>query len=188
MQFEHPIIFSLLLLVPLLLLGAILAARSRSEGWKKLIGARLRGALVREGATVRRWTSYGLGLLALALLIATLTIPHAGHRKEAEVVRGRNILLALDVSRSMLAKDESPITGSTHGIKFSTNPPTKASPRIAAKLRSLLSSSSTSRSSTLANVSPAGAAAIAPVISRETWFWESSVEAGMFSRSCTTAS
>jgi Ca-activated chloride channel family protein len=107
-NFTHPIVFLLLLTIPILLIGAILAARARSKGWKKLVGHRLRHALVHEGAVARRWVSYGLGLFALLFLIATLTAPHAGYRKEAEIVRGRNILLAIDVSRSMLAKDESP--------------------------------------------------------------------------------
>ena len=108
MQFDHPEIFFLLLLVPVLLVAAILSSRARGRAWQSLVGTRLRPLLVKAGPRARRWVAFGLGLIAFSLLIATLTIPHAGYREEAEVVRGRNVLIAIDVSRSMLARDESP--------------------------------------------------------------------------------
>ena len=108
MQFTHPELFLLLLLVPVLLVGAILKAHARGRAWQSLVGKRLRPFLVHSGPHARRWTAFALGLLAFAFLVATVTIPHAGFRDQAEIVRGRNVLLAIDVSRSMLARDESP--------------------------------------------------------------------------------
>ena len=108
MQFQHPIAFFLLRLIPILLIAAILTARARGKHWKKLVSSRLHHALVKDRSSAPRWVAFGLGLLAFLFLVTTLTVPHAGYHEEKEIVRGRNILLAIDVSRSMLAKDESP--------------------------------------------------------------------------------
>ena len=108
MSFAHPEVFFLLLLVPLLLLGAILSSRKRGRAWKKLVASRLQHALVRSGSPVPRWISYSLALLGFALLITAFAGPNAGYEEENETIRGRNLLLAIDISRSMLADDESP--------------------------------------------------------------------------------
>jgi len=108
MSFAYPEVFFLLLLVPLILVGTILASRKRGQAWKKLVAARLESILVRSGSAVPRWISFALALLAFALLITALAAPNAGYEEENETIRGRNLLLAIDISRSMLADDESP--------------------------------------------------------------------------------
>ncbi|MDA1006227.1 MAG: VWA domain-containing protein [Verrucomicrobia bacterium] len=108
MSFAYPEVFFLLLLVPLILVGTILASRKRGQAWKKLVATRLESILVRSGSAVPRWISFALALLAFALLITALAAPNAGYEEENETIRGRNLLLAIDISRSMLADDESP--------------------------------------------------------------------------------
>jgi Ca-activated chloride channel family protein len=98
----------LLLILPLILLGAILAHRRRGVAWKRLVAPRLRKQLVREGSYLRRWISLALGLSGCALLIAVIARPYQGETSTTERISTRNILIAIDTSRSMLVRDGSP--------------------------------------------------------------------------------
>lgn len=108
MSFSQPEFFFLSALVPLMVVAGVLATRSRGRAWKRLVAERLRPILVRAGSSVPRWISFGLALLGFLLVIAALAGPNAGYEEKAETIRGRNLLLAIDISRSMLAEDESP--------------------------------------------------------------------------------
>ncbi|MBK1834379.1 VWA domain-containing protein [Roseibacillus ishigakijimensis] len=108
MKFAEPAFFFLLLLVPLLALGAWLAERQRREAWQKLVAPRLRKKLVAPASPYGRWLSLACGLLGFLFLILALAQPNAGEREVTSQVRGRNIIIALDVSRSMLVRDVAP--------------------------------------------------------------------------------
>ncbi len=108
MSFAHPGWFLLLLILPFILLGAILAHRRRGVAWKRLVAPRLRKQLVREGSHLRRWISLALGLAGCALLIAVIARPYQGETSTTERISTRNILIAIDTSRSMLVRDGSP--------------------------------------------------------------------------------
>lgn len=108
MTFAQPAILLLLLLVPLIALGALLAGRQRTKAWQTLVAERLRPRLAAPASPLSRWLSLGCGLLALVLLIIALAQPVAGERETASLVSGRNIIIAIDASRSMLAKDITP--------------------------------------------------------------------------------
>jgi len=108
MSFSQPEMFVLAALIPLMITAALLATRSRGRAWKRLVAERLRGVLVRAGSSVPRWVSFGLALLGFLCVIASLAGPNAGYEERTETIRGRNLLLAIDISRSMLAEDESP--------------------------------------------------------------------------------
>jgi len=99
---------ALFLLLPLILLGAILAHRSRSKAWKGMVAPRLRKQLVRESSLTRRWLSLALAMLGAALIIVVLARPFIGKTTTTEQIRTRNILIAIDTSRSMLVRDGSP--------------------------------------------------------------------------------
>jgi Ca-activated chloride channel family protein len=108
MSFLHPGWLLLALILPLIILGAVLAYRSRSKAWRQLVAPRLRTQLVREAPQTRRWISLSLGLLGCALIIAAIARPYQGKTTTTERVNTRNILIAVDTSRSMLVKDGSP--------------------------------------------------------------------------------
>lgn len=108
MSFLHPGWLMLALILPLIILGAVLAYRRRSKAWRQLVAPRLRTQLVREAPQTRRWISLSLGLLGCALIIAAIARPYQGKTTTTEQVNTRNILIAVDTSRSMLVKDGSP--------------------------------------------------------------------------------
>ena len=108
MTLVEPAFLLLLLLVPLLALGAWLAERQRRVAWQKLVAPRLRKRLAAPASPWSRWLSLGCALLGLVLLIVTLAQPIAGERETTSLVRGRNIIIAVDASRSMLVRDMAP--------------------------------------------------------------------------------
>lgn len=108
MSFLHPGWLLLGLILPLVLLGAVLAHRTRGKAWQKLVAPRLRQQLVQEEPQARRWISLSLGLLGCALLIIVIARPYMGKTTATEQIHTRNILIAVDTSRSMLVRDGSP--------------------------------------------------------------------------------
>lgn len=108
MTLAHPAWLVLLVLIPLLAVGAILTSRLRKNQWRAFVAPRLRAALLKAGSPIPRWLSLGFLLLALALLIGSLSRPQGDAGTRTEVTKGRNILFALDLSRSMLVSDVKP--------------------------------------------------------------------------------
>ena len=106
--FTHPMVLWLLLaLLPLALLF-IWAEKKRSVQIQKFASARLNTILAKNVSTFRRILRFILAWLALALAIIAMAGPHAGyHIREIKVI-GRDILIAIDTSRSMLANDLQP--------------------------------------------------------------------------------
>lgn len=100
---EHPLIAALAPLLALAVaLGALLARRRRVQAatrWSPVLGER-----ARRGA---REAPLLLALAALAALVAVAG-PRWGRRSVLVSTRARDIVLAIDVSRSMLAEDQAP--------------------------------------------------------------------------------
>lgn len=108
MKLAEPYFLLLLLLVPLLALAAWLAERQRRLAWHKLVAPRLRRRLAAPASGVARWLSLSCGFLALSLLVLCLAQPIAGEQETSSLVKGRNIIIAIDASRSMLVRDTAP--------------------------------------------------------------------------------
>ena len=108
MTLAEPAFLFLLLLVPLLALGAYLAERQRRTAWQKLVAPRLRKKLAAPASLWSRWLSLACGLLALSLLIFCLAQPIAGEKETTSLIKGRNLIIAVDASRSMLVRDVAP--------------------------------------------------------------------------------
>lgn len=108
MKFAEPAWLALLLLVPFFVVGAILTARLRRKQWAAFAAPRLRPKLLRRGSPIPRWLAFGFLMLAVSLLAIGMARPQTTQGAEAEVSRGRNVLLALDLSRSMLVQDLKP--------------------------------------------------------------------------------
>lgn len=108
MSLAHPGWLMLALILPFILLGAILAHRGRSKAWQRMIAPRLRKQLVSQASQTRRWLSLTFGLLGAAMIIIVIARPYVGETTTTEQIKTRNILIAIDTSRSMLVKDGSP--------------------------------------------------------------------------------
>lgn len=108
MTFAEPNLLWFLILIPLIAVGAFLAERQRTRAWHTLVAERLRPRLAAPSSRLSRWLSLGCGLLGCVLLIIALAQPIAGERETSALVRGRNIIIAIDASRSMLTKDVAP--------------------------------------------------------------------------------
>ena len=106
--FAHSQWLWLLLLVPVLLLGKVWAEVRSERALDSLVAKRLRDVLVSGDSAARTWLIFALQLLALACFILTLCRPQWGEEKRELKESGRNILIAIDTSRSMLATDVTP--------------------------------------------------------------------------------
>ena len=108
MSFLAPKLFYYLLLLPCLA-GLKLWADWRALKVQEAFAApRLRASLVTGVSTGRSWLIFGLQLLALAAFIIALARPIWGEDKVIQNESGRNIIIAIDSSRSMLANDVVP--------------------------------------------------------------------------------
>ena len=108
MKFVSPEYFLLLLLIPLMVVGAILASRKHNRQLARLIAERLRPILCNPRSPRRRWLALTSFMIALTLLILALASPSAGLQEQRDNIRARNIMIAIDVSRSMFAEDVKP--------------------------------------------------------------------------------
>ncbi len=96
-----------LVLLPLLLLrlASHLRAARQLPG---LVSPRLAHRLVNGAGPARRWTVFALQSLAIACLFAALARPQWGYEEIETEFDARNLLLAIDTSRSMMADDLPP--------------------------------------------------------------------------------
>jgi Ca-activated chloride channel homolog len=108
MSFAHPTLLLLLVLVPGLGGVAIIVARLRRKRWQAFVADRLRGALLQRSPSFPRWLSLAFLLIAMALMIIAMAGPRGDAGTSAEKVMGRNVLFALDLSRSMRVADVKP--------------------------------------------------------------------------------
>lgn len=107
-RFEHPLYIQLLLLLPILLVGYWMYL-----GWKKR-------ALLRFGETgvisrlmpgvsrLRSHLKFILLMLTLASILLALANPQIGSKLEKVQRKGIDLIIALDVSNSMMAEDIQP--------------------------------------------------------------------------------
>lgn len=96
-----------LALVPLL--GLRIWSHLRGRGTiRGLVSPRLHRQLVNGGGQSQRWTVFVLQALALAATFAALARPQLGFDEVDTQTEARNLILAIDTSRSMLAEDLRP--------------------------------------------------------------------------------
>ena len=107
-QYQYPEAFWLLLLVPLLLLlyGADLLWQKRTT--KRIGDERLVAALTKSHSTLKSRVKLFLFLFAFALGCLALANPRQPDDDSAEIRKGIDVVIALDVSNSMMATDVSP--------------------------------------------------------------------------------
>jgi Ca-activated chloride channel homolog len=107
-HFAQPQFLWTLAALPLFALLLIHAERRRREALDRLIAARLQQRLAGNVSHARRRWGFVLMLLGLALAIFALARPQMGFTWEERKQSGRDIIIAVDTSRSMLATDLQP--------------------------------------------------------------------------------
>ncbi len=108
MTFLNPMILWALALPLLLAVAAIALHRRANMGWRRLIAAGHRRELVTPAPAWRRTLPLVLALLALTAGIVATARPINGYKDGSSVATGRNLLIALDISRSMETQDVRP--------------------------------------------------------------------------------
>jgi Ca-activated chloride channel family protein len=108
MNFAQPGWLALLILLPILGVGAVLASRLRRQQWVAFVAPRLRESLLKRGSSLPRWLALFLLLTASAALIMALARPRGDAGTKTEKTLGRNIMIALDISKSMRVSDVKP--------------------------------------------------------------------------------
>lgn len=94
--------------LPILAISAILLDRYRGQPWEQLVALRLRGKLIRNHHPLPRWLSLGLIWAAMAVFVFALARPQGDAGVETKKAKGRNVMIALDLSRSMRVTDVNP--------------------------------------------------------------------------------
>ncbi len=105
MHFAHPHFLWALAALPLLAGLIFHAEKMRRRALDKLIAARLQPRLAGSVSVARRRAGFALLLLGLALAIVALARPQWGFTWEEKRQSGRDVIIAIDTSKSMLATD-----------------------------------------------------------------------------------
>lgn len=108
MTFAHEHLLWFLLIVPALVGLKLWVDAHGSTAERVFTAARLRSTLVTGRSLWRSWLIYSLYLLAMACLVVAVARPQWGEEKLEVPDKGRNVFIALDTSRSMLARDVAP--------------------------------------------------------------------------------
>lgn len=108
MHFAYIHILWLLTLIPLLVVGYILLTRRKRRQLASFGDPELVATLMPERSTTRSVIKFALLLLALVLLIFAAARPQFGQKEQTVKRQGIEVMVALDISNSMLAEDVAP--------------------------------------------------------------------------------
>lgn len=105
-RFANPDYLYLLFILPLLLIVFLLALNARKNNIKQLGELSLLKSLMPEASVARLHVKFWLLFLAVACLIFALAQPQFGSKTAKVKKEGVEILIALDISNSMLSQDK----------------------------------------------------------------------------------
>lgn len=108
LSFERAWVLNALWLLPLVAALFWWAERARRSAIRRIVAPKLRAMLAGSASPMRRWFRSACVILALGLLVAALAGPRLGYDTLETPHRGRDVIIAVDVSRSMLAPDVAP--------------------------------------------------------------------------------
>lgn len=106
--FAHPQYLLLLLLIPFGFVGLALWMGARQRRLRKLGDEALVNELMPSWSRSKRWVRAVVYSLAFFFFVIGLSRPQIGAKLKEFKVKGAEIMIALDVSNSMLAQDYSP--------------------------------------------------------------------------------
>ena len=107
-RFAQPHYLWLLILIPVLLVFFIYTQYKRKKDLATYGNPRLLGALMPDVAYGKQRLKFYLQLISIALIVFVIAGPQFGSKLETVKKQGVEIMVALDVSNSMLAEDIAP--------------------------------------------------------------------------------
>ena len=107
-RFAHPIYLYLLLLIPVITAFYVLLQMRAKKQLKKFGDPDLLKNLMPDVSPLRRHVKFGLLMTALGLIIVIMARPQFGTRNEEVKRSGIEVVIAVDVSNSMLCEDINP--------------------------------------------------------------------------------
>ena len=110
-SFGNPNALYLLILIPIILGIFIIARQRRIAGLKKFGNPEVIAGLMPDVSPYKPWIKITLQLLALLMIIIVIARPRAGSKEQTVKVRGIEVMVALDVSNSMLASSTDDVKG-----------------------------------------------------------------------------
>ncbi len=108
MIISQPIYLWLLLLVPLFFVVQVLVNNLRRRRIRRFGDEALVEAMMPSYASAKVWLRLSLFSVAFCFFVLALSRPQRGIRLKEQQVTGAEVIIALDVSNSMLAEDYSP--------------------------------------------------------------------------------
>lgn len=108
MSFLNPYWLVLVFSLPVLVAVAVVTAHLRGRRWDAFLAPRLRSRLLKRASSIPRWFALLFLIGACAALITALARPVGDGGTQSETARARDIIIALDISRSMRVSDVSP--------------------------------------------------------------------------------
>ena len=106
--FAHPQFLLLLLLIPFFFIGLAVWMGARRRRLRKFGDEALVNDLMPSWSHSKRWVRAVIYSLAFTFLVIGLSRPQIGAKLKEYKAKGAEIMIALDVSNSMLAQDYSP--------------------------------------------------------------------------------
>ena len=107
-RFEEPTYLYLLLLLPLLAALFLYSNYRRRKAIKKFGDPELMAQLMPDAAKYRQDVKFWIAFVAIGLFAVLLARPQFGSRLETVKRQGIEVIIALDISNSMLAEDVQP--------------------------------------------------------------------------------
>jgi Ca-activated chloride channel homolog len=107
-RFANPDYLYLLLLLPVLMVFFIISGIRRRRALRRLGNISMVGSLIPEMSKARPWIKFIFQLSVIAFIIIALARPQFGSKIEDVKKEGVEVIIALDVSNSMLARDIQP--------------------------------------------------------------------------------
>ena len=107
-RFAHIEYLWLLMLIPVFIAGYIVIIQRKRRQLKAFGDPELTAELMPNVSRIRPIVKFGLVLLAFALLVIAVARPQYGQKEKTVKRQGIEVMIALDISNSMLAEDVAP--------------------------------------------------------------------------------
>lgn len=107
-RFASPEYLYLLLIIPVLVLIAIASSVARRKKLAKIVDPSLKEVLIPNSSGIKSGLAFTFTLLGIACIAVALAQPQFGTKMEEVKAVGSDIIIAIDVSNSMMAEDLPP--------------------------------------------------------------------------------